>query len=331
MEFVGIAAAAAVLLGGLGVGLSGQGRAMAGAIVDGIHGAVEGAFGGDDRGASRRAMPKRPIHEMAALTIARERRWETSDDAPRVARSDLHMSPVLPSLSVWDRTKDGRHDGPGGTTATGSARVCLMCVDAGWRDGLDAGLSTSGTLDPAKGDFINADVRAEGRVALAGVDLIGIVQQRSGLVDWKLQGRGRATVGAEADGRLTGRVGRDGFELAAGGGAMAGAVIRGEARAGVDLLGVAVTTRGRAEGWAGAGVRANASVSRRGAVVTWDAGAGAALGLGGAVDWGGSVDTSKLAPKHRNVATATLAAAASVVLPGSSTFLRHLTHAKKGN
>ena len=42
VEFVGIAAAAAVLIGGLGVGLSGQGGAIARGIADAVRGAVTG-------------------------------------------------------------------------------------------------------------------------------------------------------------------------------------------------------------------------------------------------------------------------------------------------
>jgi hypothetical protein len=337
VEFVGMAAAAAVLIGGLGIGLSGQGAAVARAIADGLHHAIAGDAD-PGRAAPARSAPSLRAesfamtdHAYRSARVAHERRWETSEDAPRVPRSDLRMNPVLPSLSIWRASRSGNISGPAGLSASGTATTCLVCVDAQWRDGFQTGVITSSSFKPGSGDLVNADVRAEARVAAVGVDLLGIVQQRAGWGGWKIQGRARATVGADADGRIQARAGRDELALTASGGAMAGGVVRGEARAGIDLLGAAATARARVEGWAGAGVRGTASVSRRGSVVTWDAGAGAALGLGGSVEWGGSIDVSHVRASHRSVALATLGIAANIILPGSAGIFHHFTPTHRSN
>src|SRR5690606_30689675 len=91
-----------------------------------------------------------------------------------------------------------------------------------------------------------------------------------------------------------------------------GAVARAEARAGLELLGVAIVQSVRVEGWAGAGARGTVGVRRSGDSVSWRVGWGAALGLGGAGEWSGTVDVSKVPPSHRRLARDALAAATAV-------------------
>jgi hypothetical protein len=53
-------------------------------------------------------------------------------------------------------------------------------------------------------------------------------------------------------------------------------------------------------------------VRREGATVSWRLGWGAALGLGGAAEWSGSVDASKVPASHRRPAREALHAALGV-------------------
>ena len=121
--------------------------------------------------------------------------------------------------------------------------------------------------------------------------------------------RGRATIGADAEGDARLRLSPQAQELHLDGTAAAGAVARGEARVGVDMLGIAIRQGGRAEGWAGAGARGVVGVRREPDKVTWRFGWGAALGLGGAAEWYGSIDVSRVPRQHRSVARASLATA----------------------
>jgi hypothetical protein len=118
--------------------------------------------------------------------------------------------------------------------------------------------------------------------------------------------------GGQVDAAATAHLSRDGLDGELEGGAMVGAVARAEATAGVDLFGVAIRQSGSAEGWAGAGVRGAAALHAGGGVTSWRFGWGGALGLGGAGEWSGTVDASKVPATHRRLARDALLGAVRV-------------------
>lgn len=83
--------------------------------------------------------------------------------------------------------------------------------------------------------------------------------------------------------------------VSVGGEAFAGAraSIQGSAAANINGTQVA-SVHGKAEGWAGAGVKANLDVGFKDGKLNFDMGFGAALGIGGSVDWGFSVDVGAI-------------------------------------
>ncbi|MCW2950060.1 MAG: hypothetical protein JWN41_1073, partial [Thermoleophilia bacterium] len=88
-----------------------------------------------------------------------------------------------------------------------------------------------------------------------------------------------------------------------------------EARVGIKRLGVSLEQTGSVDGWAGAGVRGELRVEHVGSKLSWQTGWGAALGLGGAAGWGGTIDVAGVSPRHRAVAREVIAAALSRPLP----------------
>ncbi len=83
--------------------------------------------------------------------------------------------------------------------------------------------------------------------------------------------------------------------VSVGGEAFAGAraSIQGSAAANINGTQVA-EVHAKAEGWAGAGVKANLDVGFKDGKLNFDMGFGAALGIGGSVDWGFSVDVGAI-------------------------------------
>lgn len=308
LEYVGIAVAVAALLTGAATGMRSGGGALGGTI-----GALlERAASDDVVGASDRsealtvAKAGGPVIR-AAPTPTNDARWRHARELRlgggaipvRVPRDDLRMSPVLPRAALWsDRwTLTGR---PAGIDSTVDVHACAACAALEWSHELRTGGATGST---GRHTGFEATVETAAHLSLAAVD--AGVRARRDVGAAKLQGaaRGRANVGGDADARARLRLGPVAQELELQGGVMAGAVARGEASAGIDLLGIAIRQGGRAEGWAGAGARGTVDVRRSAGMVQWRLGWGAALGLGGAAEWHGSVDVSGVPIRHRRVAT----------------------------
>lgn len=285
-EWAGIAAVVAVLLVGLGGGLGGEGDALGRSI-------------GARLGAIVSGEPRR-------WRSARELRRGGGSVPVRVSRDELRMSPFLDERAVASHSREwtGERAGIRGSLST---RGCLLCANAEWSHqlGPGAGIGSSGGHAG-----IAADVEATGRLALASAQVDGLIERDLGPHGAAFaQGRLRGTVGAEADAAARLQLAPAALDAEIDAGAMVGAIAKAEARAGIDLLGVSIRQAGRAEGWAGAGIRGTAGVRRTPGIVAWRFGWGGALGLGGAGEWSGTVDASAIPQRHREVAGSALAIA----------------------
>jgi hypothetical protein len=291
LEYVGIAVAAALLLGGAAVGM----RGGSGSIGDGIATRLGAAIDGEK--ASGRW---RTAHEV---------RTGGGSTKVRVSRDELRMSPVIDPLAVWSGSVE-RSATIAGARTTVDARACVLCGALEWSHGLTRGAATGSDGSSAG---IGGELTMHGRAALASGELNARVERDIGRAGAAFaQGRVRGTLGGELDAAATARLSRGAFDAELEGGAMAGAVARAEARAGVDLFGVAIRQAGSVEGWAGAGVRGAAGVHVGGGVTSWRFGWGGALGIGGAGEWSGSVDASKVPATHRRLARDALLGAVRV-------------------
>lgn len=291
LEYVGIAVAAALLLGGTVVGM----RAGADGIGSGVAQQLRGAISGERAGGRWRS-----AHEVRA---------GGGSTRVRVSRDELRMSPLLDPLALW-RDSIERSTTIAGVRATADATACLLCGALEWSHGLSRGAAT-GSEGSRSG--IGAEAALHGRLALAALEVNGRVERdAAGVGSAFAQGQARALIGGEVDAAATAQLSRGGFDGQLEAGAMAGAVARAQARAGVDLFGVAVRSAGSVEGWAGAGIRGVAGVTTGGGVTSWRFGWGGALGLGGAGEWSGSVDVSKLPATHRRLARDALLGAVRV-------------------
>ncbi|MCW2920776.1 MAG: hypothetical protein JWL76_650 [Thermoleophilia bacterium] len=284
LEYVGIAVAVAVLLTGVAAGVRPGGKTIGGTV----SGRVGALVSGD--AASWR------------WRDARERRVGGGTDPVRVSRDELRMEPFLPPVAVWTRDWNQRHDVAG--VAVGlDASACVLCATTGWSHELTPRAETG-----SSGSFSGLVAKLEGqaRLALVSAELGARANRDWGTNRTFAQGRLRGTLGAEADAAATLTANRDRLDVGVEAGAMAGAVARAEAKAGVDLLGIAIRQSGRVEGWAGAGARGAAGVELRRGAVSWRFGWGAAFGLGGAGEWSGQVDATGVSPTHRRLARDTL-------------------------
>lgn len=344
IELVGLAAAVLVLVLATAAALRDGGPAtadMVGARLGGLVSGGEEEVAGGDRGSGIASAARvdgrrqdRPDHLMSVVSGgvrgvrgARERRIGSDAPAARVARDDLRLSPALPSVALRRLDTEGELE-LGGTQLHGDASACGGCAGLGWqltpRSGVTAGERTgSGRQSTQPG--LGIDARANAHVALAALDVGGRLRRAAGPATLTGAARGRALVGADLDGRARLEIGHHEQVLELRGGAMAGAVARVEAKAGIDLLGVAIEQSGRAEGWAGAGARGVVSARREHARIEWRFGWGAALGLGGAAEWGGSIDVSKVPARHRRLARDALAAGAVAALPDRGAALHALS------
>jgi hypothetical protein len=292
VEYIGCVVAVAALLGGVASAFGeGTGRTLASAVPE----RIEQLLAGGER---------RTAHE--------QRRGGGTVPA-RVARDDLRMNPLVPTVGVWERTLD-RSARARGVDAHVSGQACALCVSIGTRHAASSGL----IVDSAgKATGVQANLKADARFALFAAEVGTRLQRDIGFGgQLTAQARVRGLVGAETTGRANLKLGRTEQRLDVGGTAMAGASARAEGRAGLDLFGVAIRQSGSAEGWAGAGVRGEVKVEHSGSSLSWKTGWGAALGLGGALSWGGTVDVSGVPASHRALGQAVLSAALVQSLPG---------------
>ena len=281
LEYVGVAVAAAVLLTGVAAGMRPGGATIGDTVASRIGALVSGD------GAAWRWRGEK------------ETRTGGGDDPVRVSRDELRMEPMLPPLAVWAQAWKVRH-AVAGATIDVTTSACALCAAAEWSHEL-APRAEAGSSGRFAG--LAAGLELGGRLALVSAELNAKAARRWGTgANAFAQGRLRGTVGAEADAKATLIAGRDGVRGDATVGAMAGAVARAEAKAGVDLLGVAIRQTGRVEGWAGAGARGTAGVSVGDDTFDWRIGWGAAIGVGGAGEWSGQVDVSRVPASHRRLA-----------------------------
>lgn len=83
--------------------------------------------------------------------------------------------------------------------------------------------------------------------------------------------------------------------VSVGGEAFAGARASIEGSAAANINGTQVAeVHGKAEGWAGAGIKGNIDIGFKDGKLNFDMGFGAALGIGGSVDWGFSIDVGAI-------------------------------------
>jgi hypothetical protein len=288
LEYVGIAIAAAVLLAGAGVAMGARGEAIGARVVQHVQRLAAG--------------------ERVALRWrgAQEARTGGGSVRVRVSRDELRLRPVVDPLALWSGSWEREGELGAGVHGQVRASACAACAAAEWSREL--------ALGAFNGDGAGSGLRGELAAAVRAAAVSGQLDAR---VERRFDdharlfgtGRTRVTVGGEADGSVRGHVDRATLDIEAEGTAVAGAVARGEVQVGLDVLGVAIRQGARAEGWAGAGIRGVAGVTRTGGVVSWRLGWGGALGLGGAAEVAGSVDVSRVPERHRRIATTTLAAA----------------------
>ncbi|MCW2972380.1 MAG: hypothetical protein JWN72_653 [Thermoleophilia bacterium] len=304
VEYVGLVVALAVLVAGMAQQFSGRpAGAIAAAIPQRIAAALE--------------------HEGSTHT-AKERRTSGGTLPARVGRDDLRLDPVVPTVGVRRGDLDRAYRVAGfDIRLTGEA--CAVCIRVGERHSLAAGATRDANTSGPGGQ---GSVSVDARFALLAAELGARVERSIGFgfggpTKVGLQARLRGIVGGELEGSAKLVATRAEQRLDVGGSAMAGAAGKAEARAGLDLFGISLQQTGRAEGWAGAGARGRISVERRGARLSWETGWGAALGLGGAVGWSGTIDLSGL-QQTRDEARSMLAdALGAVQLPD---FVHHPAH-----
>ncbi len=302
LEYVGVAVATAVLLTGIAAGMRPGGTSIGESVAGRIGALVSG--------------------EAATWRwrTAREARTGGGSDPVRVSRDELRMEPMLPPVALWARGWETERE-VAGATIDASASACALCASVEWSHELGP-KAEAGSSGRYAG--LAAGLELGGRMALISAELNAKAARRWGAgTSAFAQGRLRGTVGAEADAKATLVANREGVAVDATAGAMAGAVARAEVKTGVDLLGIAIRQSGRVEGWAGAGARGAAGVDVRRDSVSWRLGWGAALGLGGASEWSGSVDTSAVSPRHKRLARDALLASLSVTRFPVTSILRH--------
>lgn len=240
----------------------------------------------------------------------RERRRQGGSVPTRVARDELRLRPTLHERAAWSRRWQ-RALRPGGAELHLEGSGCALCAAAeaghSWRTGAEAG---------SDGQHAGLELGGEGeaRAALGSLDAAATITRSLGPARIDARARARAMVGGEARGSATLRLGHDAQDLELEAGATAGAVARAEGQLGVHLLGVAIRQGGHVEGWAGAGARGVVGVRREDERLSWRVGWGAALGLGGAAEWRGSVDVSEVPQRHRRLARDALDAAIRAAL-----------------
>lgn len=289
LEYVGVAVVVALLAAGIATG-----------------GRLTGAGVGDAGG---RRLEQAVLAE-GRWRDQREVRREGGSAPSRVPRDDLRLTPVFDERAAWSRRWRDRRRIAGIDTAT-DLRACALCVALEHGHGLTRG-ATGGSEGGVVG--IEAGAEGEGRLALAAADASVHATGKLGPATFDGQGRLRGMLGGEARAAAGLQLGRSVQDLELEAGATAGAVARAEGQLGVDLLGVAIRHGGRVEGWAGAGARGVVGVRRERERLSWRFGWGAALGLGGAAEWQGSVDISAVSPRHRRLARDALATAARVAI-----------------
>lgn len=337
IEFATLAAVVAALMVAFAAHLPGAGSSVAGAVGTRILAAASGE--GDPRRVRREAgeAPHAPAgsgpfaHVSAALRgrvrSADEKRAGGGSLPARVSRDDLRLSPIVPP-AAWRERRERAQGEAGGVRWRGEAEGCAICGSVGWRHDVQRGAGIDGGgAEPG----LSVDVPFNARAALLALDVGGRVERSLGWGSLSAQGRAQAMAGAELDGRASLHVGPQQQRVELRGGAMAGAVARAEASGGVQLLGVAIEQSGRAEGWAGAGARGIVDVRREQHRLAWRVGWGAALGLGGAAEWGGSVDVSAMPPKRRRAAARLLVHALRSTTPLPPGPLPLLLHTRRND
>jgi hypothetical protein len=298
VEWVGLAAAVTLLLAGVATSMrGGPGLELGDGVGTRLAAAVTSSDSDEHRPGSRR--------------IVHERRIAGGSDPQRVPRDELRLAPIV-DPHAW-RQHDLRHPlHLPGSTAVLDSKACLLCSALEWRHASRAGASKGGHVGGT------LDLTAEARLELAAADLGVRVGQHAGPLTASEQGRVRGVVGGSAEARARLKLAPGSQDLELSGTAMAGASARAEGRFGAQLLGVSVIQAGRVEGWAGAGAKGAVGVHREGGTFGWRIGWGAALGLGGAAEWSGSVDVSRVPSRYRELASAVLDAgvrSAAFVLP----------------
>ncbi|MCB0879505.1 MAG: hypothetical protein KDC46_11085 [Thermoleophilia bacterium] len=289
LELVGITVGAALLLGGVATGLSPRGDSIGGAVVGRVRELVAGEQ------TTRRWRDQREVRTGGG-------------NAPqRVPRDELRMTPFMDPIAWWSGSRQTKGE-VAGIRMHADVQVCVVCGSGEWSYELVRGGQAGTGAKRAAG--LGGSIEATMRAAIVSAQVaMGVERDIGGVGSVFVNGRARGTIGAEARGALQARVTRESVDAEVDGGAMAGAVARAETRTGVDVLGISIRQSAKAEGWAGAGVRGSFGLHTSNGRVEWRMGWGAALGLGGATEWSGSMDVSKVSATHRRLARDSLAAA----------------------
>lgn len=280
LEHVGITVVVALLLAGVATGMGDHGGSLGARVGERIAALASG------EGSTRR------------WRDARERRTGGGTEPVRVSRDELRLEPVVDPAALWHREwSDDRT--LRGTRVQAHASACAVCASLEWSHDLGTGTRADG--DGAR-TGLAAGVDGSIRLALAAAEATIQLDRTVGDARVTAKGRVRGAVGAEADATGELQLGASAITAQVDAGAMAGAIARAEGKVGVDLLGVAISQSGRAEGWAGAGLRGTAGVHHEAGAISWRFGWGGALGLGGAAEWSGQVDASRVPESHRRLA-----------------------------
>lgn len=303
-EWVALATAVALLTAAIVPSLTAWGRGTAaGELAARVAKAVageDGAGGPTFAAANRRERPR----DGVSGTTRRVEGSRVHEFGAGVG-DDLRLRPIATPWAVWKESLH-RSEGSQAHGARVDVKACAACAGAAVRGHATAGAAGARDRDGRHGgDGLALHGRLHAYAALAAVDATGSAGVRVGEARGRLQGRVAGAVGADVDAHGTVRAGTKVQELRLEGTAVAGATARAEARASVELVGIALQATGGAEGWAGAGATGGVHVRReRRGRVTVGARAGGALGFGGAADVTATIDASELIRHRRRVGTA---------------------------
>lgn len=260
----------------------------------------------------------------------------SSSASHKLSAKELQLHPFTPTLSAWKKEASSSTQ-KAGVAINATANICSLCANINWRKNFKEGIALKGAAKKrSKRSLIDAGIEAQGRGALLSTELLLNLKKSARYAAGEAQGRARGTIGVETDASLNATVSEKGIGAEVKAGAMAGAVAKAEVRAGVNLLGLALTSSGRVEGWAGAGAKGELGVKLATNGISWNIGGAAAWGLGAGGQWKGAIDTSSVPKRYKQVAQATIATSLFFMPPlsGISLLAPKLlipTHATKEN
>lgn len=298
VELVAAAVAVAVLAVAMGGAVRERGAPLGRAVGHELRVAATGPAGAGD---STRPVRSTTAERSGSWSAERGRSWASG---PTGQPTGARLLPPTSRAHQW-AVHEGEYSAAAGTGTRGAAATASWCAGCA---GYEAGWSTAAGPERRRGEAATP-FGLQGTAG--GLGYVSVVEGRV-VVDGRwTQGPVRAhgdvsltaRLGADADAEARAIVAPGVARVSVGASARAGAIARVEQRAAANLGGVAVSQSLAAEGWAGAGARGQLDAGWERGTVSWRTGAGAALGLGGAFEWSGSVDVAAAAAGARRAAT----------------------------